>query len=285
LEPRFDWERLVFQSTVTDRVLFGNSVLRGQYLRRGGSVNDFFQTTQRLELALKWLAEYRDYVRIRDRLIYWIVHCCLQQFRIDVLGSVKSEIQDEHRDEAILGTQPFCYEYFQEIMMNGVYLSRGNRSDFKIATNLGHYLFDFGGSDNWNREHWEDRPFRKLYRRARTVLSTQFGEASEIDRAFRRRFWRCLYVYHWLLPHPSGGILMQTTKEGQRMWYSIRTRETGAHNQLEPHQWEWARKDWQPGRPVGLPEYLLWDREQWEEWIEQHRRVQDRDGRGVNLVE
>ena len=272
LEPRFNWEELVFRSAVTDRVLFGNSTLRGRYLRRGGSVRDFFQMTQRLELALTWLKEHHRHTRIRDRLIYWMVHCCLQQFRIDILGSVAGEIQEGHRQEALLGTTPFCHEYFEEIMIEGVYLSSGNRSDLKVASHLGHCLFDFGDGDHWNRQHWEHRPFRKLYRRARTALGAQFGDRSEVDRTFGRRFWRCLYAYHWLLPHPAGGVLLQTSKEGHRMWYSIRTRENLARDNVEPHQWEWARKDWQTGRPTALPEYVHWERDAWEGWIEQQRR-------------
>ena len=188
-------------------------------------------------------------------------------FRVDILDSVKAEIHEERREEAVLSQQPFCYEYFEEIMIDGVYLSKGNRCDFKVATQLGHYLFDYD-DQHWNRKHWEDRPFRKMYKRARTALDTRLGALSEVARAFRRRFWRCLYAYHWVLPHPAGGVLLQTTKEGHRMWYSIRRGEPG-----QPHAdlWEWARKDWQPGRPPDLPDFLAWDREQWEEWIERHR--------------
>ena len=70
LEPRIDWERLVFKSEVTDRVLFGNSMLRGQYLRRGGRVEDFFNTTRRLELALQWLEQHHRHEIVRDRILF-----------------------------------------------------------------------------------------------------------------------------------------------------------------------------------------------------------------------
>ena len=216
LEPQFDWSQLVFESAVTDRVLFGNDMLRGQYLRWGGRVSDFFQTTRKLELALEWLAQNGAHRLVQDQLIYWMVHICLQQFCVDILDSVKAEIHEERREEALLGQQPFCYEYFEEIMIDGVYLSKGNRCDFKVATQLGHYLFDYD-DHYWNRKHWEDRPFRKMYKRAQTALDTRLGAQSEVARAFRRRFWRCLYAYHWVLPHPAGGVLLQTTKEGHCM--------------------------------------------------------------------
>jgi hypothetical protein len=59
LEPRLNWNQLTFRSHITDHVLFGNNMLRGQYLRRGGQVRDFFNTTQQLELALQWIEQYQ----------------------------------------------------------------------------------------------------------------------------------------------------------------------------------------------------------------------------------
>ena len=44
----------------------------------------------------------------------------------------------------------------------------GNKTEFKQVSDLGHFLFDF--DDGTMREHWEDRPFRVLYRRARTGI-------------------------------------------------------------------------------------------------------------------
>jgi hypothetical protein len=271
LEPRFDWTRLVFLPAVTDRVLFGNSMLRGRYLRRGGQVQDFFHLTRRLELALDWLGQYARHQGIRDWMISWIIHICLQQFRVDILASVRAEIRREVREEALRGGEPFCYEYFEEIMVGGVYLSSGNRAEIKVATHLGHCLFDYGDGDHWRRDHWEDRPFRKMYRRASTALQVRFGEHSAMDRRFRRRFWRALFNHHWILPHPAGGQLLQTTKEGHRMWYSLVTGATTDVARLEPSAWSWGRKNWQAGRPSPLPEYLSWDKGDWEDWLGRQR--------------
>jgi hypothetical protein len=268
-EPRIDWERLVFKSEVTDRILFGNHTLRGQYLRRGGQVADFFHTTRRLELALEWLNQHRRHRRIQDQLIYWIVHICLQQFRIDVLRSIQSEMLEEHREEALQGTQPFCWEYFQEILADNVYLISGNRCDFKQPSHLGHFLFDF--DDGRVRSHWEDRPFRKLYRRARTALSLLPRELG-LGQTFSRRFWRSVYAFHWVLPYPFSAGLTQTTKQGQRMMYSIDV-EAGVRGRVElvePHLWEWKRKAHRAGQPPRLPQYLSWSREEWEGWIARH---------------
>ena len=267
LEPRFDWSQLTFQPTMTDQVLFGNNMLRGRYLRRGRRVQEFFDATKDLELALTWLDRHQAHVPIRNQLVFWIIHLCLRQFRMDVLGSIPSEIREHHRQEALTGLHAFYYEYFDEIMERGVYLTAGNRSDFKVASHLGHYLFDL--DDGRQRQHWDHKPFRQLYRRARTALRARFGRSSEIYQAFRRRFWRYLFAYHWILPQPSPQVLLQVTKQNQRMWYSIRTEETGPVHLLEPKQWAWGRKDWQAGQPPGLPPYLTWQRDDWEDWMAQ----------------
>ena len=133
MEPRIDWSRLQFKSEVTDRMLFGNSTLRGQYLQRGGLVQAFFDTPRRMELALQWLADNKDVEMIRERMLSWIVHICLQQFRIDILQCVKAEIKEQGREEAVEGEQPFCFEWLEEVMTHGVYLMSGNRCDFKVV--------------------------------------------------------------------------------------------------------------------------------------------------------
>ena len=60
-------------------------MLRGRYLRRSGHIQHFFQLNRRLKVTLKWLVRYHTHRTISNRLIYWMVHICLQQFYIDVL--------------------------------------------------------------------------------------------------------------------------------------------------------------------------------------------------------
>ena len=262
LEPRVDWGRLQFQSQVTDHMLFGNSVLRGQYLRRGGQVQAFFDMTRRLELALEWLQRYKEVEIIRDRMTLWVAHICLHQFRVDVLQCVRAEIAEPGRDEAMKGLQPFCFEWLDEVMADGVYLMSGNRCDFKVVSHLGSFLFDF--DDGRARNHWEDRPFRKLYRRAMVAMGLQ---GRDIRRSFIQQFWRIFYQSHWILPYPCGEVLMQTTKQGRRMWYSIQAAE--GLDARDATEWKWARKAWQHGEPRGLPRWIEWSKDEWERWIEE----------------
>ena len=104
----------------------------------------------------------------------WIIHICLQQFRKDVLSCVKTEIMEEHREEVLQSSLPFCFDALEDIMVDDVYLMSGNRYDFKVVSHLGRFLFDFG--DGRIRNHWEGRPFRKLYRRAVVGVGLQGRE-------------------------------------------------------------------------------------------------------------
>lgn len=278
LEPRIDWVRLQFLSTVTDHVLFGNNTMKGRYLRRGGHVRDFFALTRQLEIATQWIQLRGQSERVQSQLISWIVHICLQQFRIDILQAVKKEIKSEHRAQALLGKEPWSYEYFDEIFTDGVYLTTGNKSGIKETTQLRHCLFGFGPDDSWRRTHWESKPFRAMYSRADISLSSAFGVASPLYRSWTRRFTRILFSRHWILPHPGGGSLLQTSKDGgSRMWFSVMEQRRVDKNNvpLTGHRWEdeweyvWARKDWGIGRPEPMPGFVSWSRSSWEEWIEE----------------
>ena len=151
MEPRFDWDRMRFSSQFTDKVLFGNNVLHGQRLRRGAALQTFLNSIQQLEMALSWLAQHSQNALIYDRLISWIVHICLQQFRMDVLGRIKREIRIDQRREALNGREPFCMEYFRKIIAEKVHIISGNRCEIKRVSTLAYFLFCF--DDEFPRTH------------------------------------------------------------------------------------------------------------------------------------
>lgn len=256
LEPRIDWQRLCFKPDVTNSILFGNGVLRGQTIRRGAQLAAFFDTAVALERGLTWIEKNRENGIIREEVLSWMVYVCLKQLRLDVLNAVKTEIKEEKRGEAMKGEQPFCYNYFDEIMVDGCYLLSGNRCDFKVPSDLAAFLLNDG--DGLARQHWEDKPFRKLYQRAKIGLGMQGDELVE---KFTRRYWRWLFKYHWVLPYPCGNALLQTSKaEGRRMWYSIKQDE-------ERKTWIWGRKKWEEGEPRRFPRVAGRQEKAWEDWI------------------
>jgi hypothetical protein len=223
MEQRFDWSQLRFDPQITSQVLFSNDILHGKQIRRRAEVQVFFDSIRRLELALAWLRRYQQDSTATDRLITWVVHICLHQFRVDILHRMKSEMRQGVEQDALHGKQPLCMEYLREILKDRVYVISGNRCDIKNVSDLAHLLFDF--DDGPARTHWEDLPFRKLYRRAisglRSLHSEGIGNKSDtMETLFRKRLWRRLLSYHWILPYPTRDNIMQRTKDGHRMWYS-----------------------------------------------------------------
>jgi hypothetical protein len=149
-------------------------------------------------------------------------------------------------------------------MRDGVYLISGHRCDFKQVSDLGHFLFDF--NNGRIRTHWEDQPVRKIYRRTKIGIGLLRLEGQELGQDFERRLMRRLYSYHWVLPYPCAEVLTQTTKQGQRMWYSIQPKASD----LRGFEWEWARKSWCIGEVGTLPTYTSWSKEEWVRWLEGH---------------
>ena len=206
---------------------------------------------------------------VANRLIDWMVHLCLRQFRVDTLSTVSGEIQQEHRETALDGLRPFSHDYLEEIAdYETLHLVSGNKSAFKDPSALAAALFDY--QDGRKRTHWENKPYRALYQRACTTLSAQPTTAGFVA-TLRRRLWRWLFAFHWVLPYPSVDVFMQTTKAGHRMWYSIRPHVDdvveGDLAYLDPAEWQWAQKDSRPGYPPALPRYIRWTSATWEEWI------------------
>lgn len=142
-EPRIDWTNLVFFPDVTDNVLFGASALQKQYIRSGGHVRHFFDITRRVDLGLSWLKTYRGEEVITDQILDWLIHLCLQQFRLDVLRTVQHELCANHRALILDDQIRFCYDEFKSTFNGEVALVSGNRTDFKRPRQLMDALFNF----------------------------------------------------------------------------------------------------------------------------------------------
>jgi hypothetical protein len=288
LEPVVDWTNLTFKAEFRENMLFGNSVLQRRYLTHTSMVKTFFDTTRKLDLALELLHESEGKTKRRNSnvLIEWIAHICLLQFRIDVLETVKKEIKEEWREEALLGGKGFSVAYFNQIMELPFTLVSGNKTLHKHPKSAIEYIFG-RASRHVPRAHWERRPFRTLLWRARDTLERRGKETGREHnkREFEQAFIRVLYRFHWLLPYPTTNALTQTSKQKERMWYSIiegtgkpgiPTRSqlaTDAPRLNDQHShFEWGASEHRDGLPDELPDYMQWSRENWQRWVKDCKR-------------
>ena len=151
--------------------------------------------------------------------------------------------------------------------MDGCYVMSGNRCDFKAPSALVSFLMDH--DDGRSRKHWVDKPFRKLFQRARLGLGLQYPQLRD---DFTRRYRQCLLQYHWVLPYPCGNALMQTSNVGgHRMWYSIK-------RESDYGRWIWARKGCEDRRPQDLPACMRMNEEEWKRWMEERGDLAEASG-------
>src|SRR5271154_2806459 len=174
---------------------------------------------------------------------------------------MQKEILAEYLEEALTGDQPFCWEYLTKITGSNLHLMSGNRC-FQTPSKLSSFLFDF--NDERKRLRWEDRPFRKLYQRARTGLSLRHGR--QMGQRFFRQLLQNLFKYHWILPYPREDRWVYRIKKGKRLWYSIEKDDEGGGDAAS-HGWEWAKQSYQEGYPNEIPRYVSWTKEEWESWL------------------
>lgn len=134
------------------------------------------------------------------------------------MNSVRAAIHVEHRTEALVGGEAFCKQHCDHIVVAPVDMVSGNKTHFRRADHLVHFLFDF--DDGRTRTHWESRPYRKSYQRAVTGIAQRL-EGRQYGQWFSQDLHRRLLARHCLLPYPCVEVLLQTTKAGERMWSSV----------------------------------------------------------------
>jgi hypothetical protein len=297
LLPRLNFRTLEFRHAFTDKVLFGNTTLEKEYMRRGGRLRDFFGCHRQIELALRWIAQFNDYSElVPKRLIFWMIFLILEQMRVDVLQTMASDISihpdsdpDGNIKNIVLdGGMPFSYYYLQSITRKEPSLVTGNRSKFKTPYSVFAYLFGSTEHDNLARNHWDTKPFRTLFVKAFTGLD----ELRDGDGRFWRNFLvkhleANLYYYHWLLPYPGPSGLTKLTGK-KRIWFSIGVEKDPRPSGdiqgdwgIELHalvKWEWLIGEFElpsPSQELGpeeFPDFASWNAKEWDKWIAIQRR-------------
>jgi hypothetical protein len=269
-----DWTHLCFRTEVTEHILFGNQAMKFAYLKKGGQARDFFHSSMKTELALGWLRHYEDNRMIRDRMLQWLGHLCLQQLRADLFPLLQKEVHEEFWPALRSGDYPLTYKYLGRAYKRGYAVTAGNRSHHKDVKALLKYIWGF--DDQWIRK-WPPKPFRAMFERICLMLREHHPKTS-LEVTFRHRFWYLNVQYHWIVPNltpaqfmPKAGV--DGTGKHSRLWIGLRKK---GGRPPPPHpdpynvdQWEWAKRLAVPHSQPDpeYPGYLSWERAQWEAWI------------------
>ncbi|KAL6405866.1 hypothetical protein AUP68_11006 [Ilyonectria robusta] len=269
IEPCIDWALLRFLPDITDSVLFGNGTLQQRYLKCGGNVKHFFDLSRSADSGLGWLRRYPREDVITDQIVSWLCHICLRQMRVDVLHSIQRDLRPGVRAAILDDHVQFCRKGLSSALFNGMTAVSGNHLNFKSPHEAAQALF--GVNDGRMRDNWENKPFQKLHQWICAALQ-QIPAERRLSQVFAYRLQCYLFAYHWVLPYPSSGGLAPRTKDGKRRWFSIDIQdEIGLTvENATPESWCWARTQWRPGYPAPLPQYLDWNQDQWQSWINRH---------------
>ncbi|VUC37187.1 unnamed protein product, partial [Clonostachys rosea] len=219
IEPRIDWTVLKFLPDITGSVLFGNGTLHQRFMKYSGHARHFFG------LSLEWLRQYPGENVITDKIMSWLYHICLQQMRADVLHSIQGDVRPQVCKTILDDHVQFCRNGLSATLFNGMTAVWGNRVRVKSPQEVAQALFGF--NDGWPRDHWENKPFRKLHQWICTALQ-HIPTENRLLQAFNYRLQRYLFAYYWVLPYPTPGGLAPRTKDGKRRWFSTDVQhETG----------------------------------------------------------
>lgn len=271
IEPKIDWNELVFQSDVRENILFGVPTMQREVLKRYLHLYSFFNNCDHVDTALSLLTTHHKNISISKQLLHWLIHIILKQFRIDVLAPIHRELIPEQIPMALQGDIGFSYAQLRQVFKNPeLHLVAGNHTEYKEPGLLMNFLF--GYHDHLIRNHWSHKPFRILHQRARAAIGKLASQRllGQFDQLFRRSF----LLYHWIIPYPSSDGLSQTTKKGLRMWYSVDTNIISEGLDINPslRSWVWAKKKWRRGQTPAYPIYINWNQDGWKSWISHQLR-------------
>lgn len=260
IEPRIDWQKMVFKPRYTDSMLFGNRILGSRYNIHGPQLNEFSAASKRIEHCVRLMVVHRELEPVMKLLRQIIVHSILAQFRSDVLQNLRKFVREQHLDHVDRADRGLSYDYITKVVNQSVVPVTGNRMGGTVRDV--HAFVKHLFLEHKHEEAWSRRPYRILYGFVRETLSEHYHLRYETN-AIETLLWRVLFTYHWILPYPSKIAFLQNNKKGARMWYSIVTRDEGGKI-----EYRWA-STFRTGEPRALPDYARWSSEDIQAAIEQ----------------
>lgn len=249
LMDKLDWHNFTFKPLNSLAMLFGNRLMYEAYQKHKREViavtEDFLIAETVASLLVSLPALPNGVTRQRDPealsatspakkfLQQHLIWLCIRSFRKDVMSLLKSDLQQDKIEASMSGTLPLCYNTLEEVLDPSqlpLYLAGGNRFRYKTVLDLVDYLWNL--TDGQERLHWDDKPYRLLYRRCRHIIRQSAGTQGE------RQFVNQLKLYfvasNWVLPCPSNQGFWQKTKASrgsQRMWTTVYNRFLWNHKE------------------------------------------------------
>ena len=257
LRRMVDWDTFTFRKPYRSGVYFGNRTLTRHYIARQQDVHAFANNYRILETCREWFDRYPS-VTAQLRIIVFMIHVCLRQFRLDVLGKIRKDCLPQYHGDLLTDRVVFCVEDFARVLGTEPHLVTGNRS---MVTNFDD-LFElfFGVDPTYHRTYWKTLGFRQLYQLATKILGTSCTLKGK-EETWVTRFRRALSAHHAIFPvhNQAGGGLLKREKRVLQFWSLI-------HEPGEGPVWG---KEERRGmlNMTKLPFWLDWPLDRWEDGL------------------
>jgi hypothetical protein len=232
--PKFKWATWRFGAPHGENMLVGNTLMHEEYTRRWRAVKDLRDVFIRFNQAESWYERYnmQDNQGLEKAWLEYLLLLNLEQFDVDVWRALLKANKRTQELRANVGqwteVMQFCYRDMKKMfVVNGVacgpHLVTGNKMQFQKVMDVLNFLFLW---DEQERPGWGNKPYRVILQKTFELLERRIG--------YRRadkwldEFFHVVRLTHWLLPYPSNGALITSTKSSHRqglrpkmMWFSM----------------------------------------------------------------
>lgn len=257
---KIDWRKWNFSVLYSQKILFNNNSLHQSYKKRWGQVKSITDIHNQLAAILNTIKKHSTNKYYVYHALLLLSTNCIINFRKEVWSNTLEDFECDDMEDCLLGKVGMSVEGLRKRVVEGVeyhYTESSNKFRFSPLQRA-EYLWCF--NDGIERNSWENKPFRLLFKQIHTFLDRNFGISKAKSWATRHCYQ--FLEYNWVLPHPVKTRFYQRIytsnhsgcQERKRIWYSVRQIPVTEWKTFEKALEGSGRKgDYQTGEPKQLP--------------------------------
>lgn len=232
--PKFNWNTWRLAPPHGDNILVGNLTMHEEYKRRWRAVKDLRDVYIRFNQAESWYEQYnmQGNQGLEKVWLEYLIALNLEQFDVDVQRAMltASKRSNELRPDAAqsIEAMKFCHHDMRKMfMVDGEavppHMVTGNKMRFEKVMDVLFFLFMW---DEQERPGWGNKPYRVILQKTFEMLERRLGYRRADN--WLGEFLHVVRLTHWVLPYPSNGAFITSTKASHRqglkrrmMWFSF----------------------------------------------------------------
>jgi hypothetical protein len=216
---KVDWETMTFKAPYSQYMTFNSVSMQRAYRARYSQIRDVQDDFIRVSKIHQLMQEFGEHPRCQGFLQDTLQQICLCAFRKDVFQHIKHLIRKDCLEGALAGKVPLCWPSVNRVFKprSSPLLVSGGRLAVQSIEVLFTWLWEWKG-DYFKRKHWDNKPYRLLYRRSFEIIELMQGTGRA--RQWKRELMYTFIKSHWLLPYPQGDRFMKSEGKSRVLWWS-----------------------------------------------------------------